>query len=148
MDHQLIDAAAYTLAVWGLEDHQERLLADHDGLALLALLCNQAAKLAEARGEHERAQRLYVAKPVLLRAALTAPSAVWWAAPHGWGHGSVALFIEVAEPVGQIAFHITGDEPELRDLLEDAPGADGRLLGWLAQTGSRGRADAPVAHAP
>ena len=87
---------------------------------------NQAAKLAAARGEHERAAASFAAKPILLRAALTAPGAMWWAAPHGWGQGSTALFIEVAEPVGQIAFHILDDEPALRDLLENAPSANGR----------------------
>jgi hypothetical protein len=157
MDQALIDAAMTVLTVWGLEPFQEHFVADGESLALLALLCNQAAKLADARGDQAVAQQLYAAKPILLRAALQSPGLVWWAAPHTWGRGTIALFVELPPPVGQIAFHLQGDEPELADLFAAVPTADGRrwdglpkqsragelARAWLAQRTSDNPSEAP-----
>ena len=143
MEQPLIDAATAVLHVWGLEPFQQQFVADGESLALLALLCNQAAKLADVRGDHSTAEQLYAYKPILLRAALSSPGLIWWAAPHTWGQGTIALFIELPPPVGQIAFHLQDDEPELADLLATAPGAEGQRWDGLpkqAQAGELARA--------
>ena len=145
MDETLHEAATAVLTVWGLEPFGEQFVADGESLALLALLCNQAAKLAEARGDHGTAERLYSFKPVLLRAALEFPSLDWWAAPHAWGRTTTVLFITVSPPVGQLAFHIADDEPLLADLLANAPAAEGRRWDGLPKQQRAGRARPPVA---
>ena len=126
MNETLREAATAVLTVWGLEPCHAQFIADGESLALLALLCNQAAKLADARGDHSTAERLYAIKPVLLRAALQFPDLDWWAAPHAWGRTTTVLFMTLPEPVGQIAFHIDDDEPLLADLIANAPAAEGR----------------------
>ena len=138
MEQTLIEAATAVLRVWGLEPFEKQFVADGESIALLALLCNQAAKLADVRGDHSTAKQLYHSKPILLRAALTSPGLVWWAAPHTWGRGTIALFIELPPPVGQIAFHLDGDEPELADLLAAAPEAEGRRWDGLPKQARAG----------
>lgn len=155
---RLIAACRDVLAAWALDEHDAAtLLGSADGLALLALLCNTAAK---------QYPTLYQYKALLVAAACRAtPRHFWWVDTHryalatqvgwcnqlnlwwesrfGWYlHATTMpiIFIETGLPFGddtrQLAFHFRpGDE--LPD-LGSAPTANGRM--WRKQ-----RAQANVA---
>lgn len=99
-------------------DERLRMLRDPTGAALLALLCNAAAK-------HD--ERLYAHKSALIRHAISLASD-WWAKPHPYGEQYAAdtvVYIETA--LARFAFHCKRDDPLLVDVLDSAPYSD---RGW------------------
>jgi hypothetical protein len=131
MNEQLHMAGHAVLTVWQIDPSQaDRFFSSSDGLALLALLCNTAAK------QHPN---LYGFKSALVAAACRAtPNDCWWVDTHEYGEGEHAqqmpvYFIETGivfehDPL-QLAFHFrSGDD--LPDVV-NAPTANGRR--WRGQ---------------
>ena len=97
------------------------------GRVLLVLLCNAAAKRSAAAGYHDLERILYSIKTPLLAWALSDTPLEWWSEPHAYGRAIVAILVETGDPcVGQLSFHVAGDEPCLQRLLAEAPLANGR----------------------
>ena len=115
----LLTAAQVTLAYHALDwQRAEEMLADPRGAALLALLCNAAAKEAPA---------MYAFKYTLLRRAIELASD-WWAAPHAYGDAYEAdTVIYIENSIGRFSFHVRSSDPQIADLLADAPTSD---RGW------------------
>ena len=148
---RLIAACREVMAAWAIDErHTANLLGSADGLALLALLCNAAAK------QHPY---LYHLKALLVAAACRATPRncwwvdrhryaivtqvgwfdqlnLWWHARFGWYLYAISMpiiFIETGLPFAgdtlQLAFHFRpGDE--LPD-VGNAPTANGRT--WRGQ---------------
>jgi hypothetical protein len=130
MNEQLHMAGHAVLAAWQIDPSRaDRFFSSSDGLALLALLCNAAAK------QHPN---LYGFKSALVAAACRAtPNDRWWADTHQYGESDQeqmpVYLIETGLPFAgetlQLAFHFRpGDE--LPD-VGNAPTANGRK--WRGQ---------------
>ena len=83
--------ALSVLRAWGLQHHAPRFLSSADGLAIVAHLCNAAAKFI--------CSSFYDLKPRLVEAAANAH-------PFAWQRDGV-VYIETC--VGQVSFHIFED---------------------------------------
>ena len=91
---EIRQAAAEVLAAWGLKPHLTAFLKSADGLALLAHLCNAAAKMIDSG--------YYQAKPLLVQFAAEAHPFAW--------HRDGIIYIETV--VGQVSFHVFDGEEE------------------------------------
>lgn len=123
IDSRLELAAARVLGTCDLDVlERARFLDSPTGAALLALLCNAAAKTFPA---------LYAEKSLLLRHAI-ALSGDWWATPHQYGDtypADTVIYLETL--VGRMAFHVKRSDPLLVDVLSTAPTSD---RGWDGQS--------------
>jgi hypothetical protein len=116
-------AARLACAVFDIDqDQADQLLTDATGSALLCLLANAAAKMAQfddgiaVRYEH---------KQLLLRRAIRV-SRDWWAVPHAYGdYADTVVYVET--PFARFSFHCRRADPYLADLLERAPSSE---RGW------------------
>lgn len=118
-----------------LEQHprRHRLLRSRDGIALLALLCNAAAK---------RNSALYRHKLTLIRATVARSGrSEWWIDPHRFDEGyPVAYGIFIETTIGpicdldrvQVVFHIT--EADAR-FFRNAPTTNGRTWAGIPLQG-------------
>jgi len=137
--------AAIVLAAWELPANcGQMMLADAQGAALLALLCNAAAK---------RDASLYTYKaPFLAHAIEMARRTGWavWRQAHRFGEQQynvdTCIWIETA--LGRMSWHVRSDEPLLTSWLRLLPERDagwdgvsmqaqagGLAIRWLAEQG-------------
>ena len=116
-------AARLACAVFDIDqDDADQLLTDDTGAALLCLVANAAAKLAQF--DAEIAVR-YEHKRLLLRRAIRM-AADWWATPHAYGdYADTVVYVET--PFARFSFHCRSKDPYLADLLERAPAS---ARGW------------------
>lgn len=95
-----------------------RMLSHPEGVAILALLCNAAAKEAPV---------MYQFKSNLIWLALDLASD-WWATPHTYGDTYEAdTLIYIENRIGRFAFHVKADDPILAGVVFNAPRSD---RGW------------------
>jgi len=133
--NEMKGSAMKVLRAWGLQHHTSRFMSCADGLALIAHLCNAAAKF--------KSYDFYDLKPALVQAAAEAH-------PFSW-HREGVVYIETC--VGQVSFHVFGDvdlsciperaTPWAGGWMQDKAyemalafigGEDPRFETWLAQT--------------
>lgn len=126
-----------------LQGDLQLLLARPHGQALAAMLANKLAKEAQYELKNDDLSRtFYKLKSSLLASALRSRQVTYWAASHAHGdYGQVMIMVEDIPGVGQLAFHVRRDDPDLADLLTVAPEPAGRawdgvkkqesILAWI-----------------
>ena len=95
------------LCAWGAQSETARLLSSADGVALVAHLCNAAAK--------QICESYYQYKPMLVQYAAEIHSFSW--------HHNGVVYIETV--VGQVSFHVFEDETEYLPERESGQWAGG-----------------------